>query len=703
MWTEPTSTAAPSIVTTKLQKYANGGSDNDKLLQDSVIDLQLQQLLQINGVAAADNGSGTDNPQDNDDHGRQRSIGNGGIDGWQPQSPPPQLQLQYNRIQQQKQQSPSVSPYVPPPVPATPVMAIPQHHQQKQYYPTTTSIVPPIQNQHRHQQQQQQQQLFVTSPSSPPSPSVIQNEHHHQQSQQPQYYPQQPSFSSSVSTKNDNHGTGGSEIDADIEQQIRQQLTAVVGAGGGNYTILNSLPPSGTSSVDGINSLKQHIAGSASSDNVQYVQIGNGGTSSSRNRAQLETGGDTATGTAKRNTIVKTVVIRQKPTPQPNITTINTPASAPDSQKQSSWSIAEQQHLEQLARQVLPPGVAQYEIIRADGVNGKVDGDVAAAATTATNSASPASGTEQKLSPTTGSKKKPVTFVILEERPDGTVRVRGIEKKQHGGAGSADGGITGPVATDDEQLQQLVDKLNRGELRLPSGSVAKAGGTDNAAAASTASSFPFPAYVPSSSSSPVTSTLPPLPPLPSMPTMSNGGLFNKYHEQQQLSKYFSTIPPQTTTSAVQHHHQFQNVFLPTTVPTASSVSLATTSVSGVGQQHRYNNHHQEYQQHQPYYTPSTVAVSAASTASPINSTSSYFNKNKATKEGTFSGALRRRGFYAMAKYMRQAGVDAVLEETGMFEIFFFRNKHIKGHFLSLNKPIELKLFDLIFYKVFLQY
>jgi len=321
------------------------------------------------------------------------------------------------------------------------------------------------------------------------------------------------------------------------------------------------------------------------------------------------------------------------------------------------WSASEQQQLEQLARQVLPPGVAQYEIIRAGGVDGSgvaavkgSGGDATAAATVDSGAAFPSGGGAQQV-PSAAGKKKPVTFVILEERPDGTVRVRGIEKKQHGG-GPSDGGDPDVVgSSNDEQLQQLVDKLNRGELRLPSvgqPSPSKTGAPDSAAVASTTASTPLPAYVP-----PFPSTVQP-----------TGSSANNKRREPPPPAYFPTVAPQTTTTAL-HQHQYQNFFIPTVVPT-EAVAVATT----VGQQHSSNYHHhqqqqqrqQQQQQQQQSYTPPTITTSTSyNTPAPVNST--YFN-NKAAKEGMFSGALRRRGYYAMAKYMRQAGVDAVLEETG---------------------------------------
>lgn len=52
----------------------------------------------------------------------------------------------------------------------------------------------------------------------------------------------------------------------------------------------------------------------------------------------------------------------------------------------------------------------------------------------------------------------------------------------------------------------------------------------------------------------------------------------------------------------------------------------------------------------------------------------------------FSGALRRRGYYAMAKYMRQAGVDAVLEETGPFTVFVPTDKAFRALLVQLGGP-----------------
>jgi len=679
----------------------------------AVVD-QLQQLLQINGVVADDDDSAADN-LDADRHGKQRSISGGGgaSVGWQPQS-----SQQYNNHNRQQQ------PFLSPPV--TTASYSHQHSQNQnqqqlhQYYPTTLAG-PTIQPQHHHQHhvhrpQKQQQQIFVTTPPSSVVSTTSNNNlqrHVHQKYiplqgtqpvQQPQ--PQSPAMQVPVavnigdSDNDDQRGGGG--LDADIEQQIRQQLTAVVGAGGGNYTILTSAGGDGGAN----HRFTQHITGSASNDNVQYVKIGGGGSgaasSPSRNRLQQQQPTDTSTiyaGAASpnigstvntasggRNTIVKTVVIRQKPQPTATPPAIAPPAAAVmNSAPSQTWTVSEQQQLEQLARQVLPPGVAQYEIIRAGGVDGsataKSGGDTATAATVDGSTTFMASGGEQQVIPA-GGKKKPVTFVILEERPDGTVRVRGIEKKQHGGDPSdssntvADEAGTSAVA-DDEQLQQLVDRLNRGELRLPSGGSptpsSKANAPDIAGVASTTVSTPLPAYVP-----PFPSTVLP------QSTLTTGGIgvnTNKHREPPSPS-YIPTKAPQTTTTAL-HQHQYQNFFLPTAVPT-ETVAVTTTIAQHPQlqqqQQNKYHHHHhqqhhqqQQQKQQQQFYTPPTITTSSSYTTPLVNSTLSYFNNNnnKAVKEGIFSGALRRRGYYAMAKYMRQAGVDAVLEETGIYIFICF--------------------------------
>lgn len=658
-WTSPgSSSAAPSSQTSTTVMPADD--------QDSTVDT-LQQLLQINGVAADDHDPVADN-SDDDRHSKQRSIG-GTV--WPPQP-------SYNNHNRQQQQ-PSLSP--------PPVTSVPHGHQQQQqqqYYSTTG---PTVQQHHRHHHPQQQQQIFVTTP---PSSATSNNPPRHvsqqyiplQSTPQPQYYPQPQRPALAPAAGDGETDAGG--LDADIEQQIRQQLTAVVGAGNNaNYTIIS---PSG-GSANHLLRLTQH--GSASNDHAQYVKIGggSGGSSQSRNRlqqqAETSTNAGAAAGGGGRNTIVKTVVVRQKPQPTPAPPAVAPPAAAAPVQP---WTASEQQQLEQLARQVLPPGVAQYEIIRAGGVDGSGaakdgggGGDATAAATVDSGSTFPSGGGAPQVLPAAAGKKKPVTFVILEERPDGTVRVRGIEKKQHGG-GPSDGGDAGAAdvvgSSNDEQLQQLVDKLNRGELRLPSvgqpSSPSKTGAPDSAAVASTTVSTPLPAaYVP---------------PFPSTAQPTASGANNKRREPPPSPAYFPTVAPQTTTTALHQQHQYQNFFIPTVVPT-EAVAVATT----VGQQHNNNYHHhqqqqqRQQQQQQQFYTPPTITTSASyNTPAPVNST--YFNSNKASKEGKFSGALRRRGYYAMAKYMRQAGVDAVLEETGPFTVFVPTDKAFRALLVQLGGP-----------------
>lgn len=588
-WPEPGSvqTTAASLTTT-----ARTRADGGKWPLDAAGD-QLQELLQINGATASDDeASAVPNDGDDDRRGRQRSVGNEGdaADAWVPQ----QLPAQYYNDQNRPQQRPpaSLSPYFTPP-------SVPEaqaHNQQQQpFYPS-------MQHYPQHRQHQQPQN-FVTTPSSSSSSSL---------STAPKppvngYYP------SSVAPEQQH---SGGEIDADLEEQIRQQLTEVAGSGGLNYTAPSS-PDASAGPGDG--RLQQLVSGSASSDNVRYVQIGGG---ASRNRAQPTAETTASPGTANRNAIVKTVVVRQKPPAPRPAQAVVPPAAIP---------AIEQQQLEQLARQVLPPGVAQYEIIKAGGVDGgKSDDDTAAAADSAVPFQQPSSG----------GKKKPVTFVILEERPDGTVRVRGVEKKRAGGGPSDAPDVDIEASADDEQLQKLVDKLNRGELRLPS-APAKAA-ADSVGAASTASPVP-----------------PPPPP---------ASIAVNTRKPSAVTQKTATTPGR---------QQFQTVFLPTVLPTESVASTAADEAAGPTQ-NRYHYHQQQQleqqqQKHQQqYYAPTTIAANS--------SASSYRDGIKAAaKEGAFSGALRRRGYYAMAKYMRQAGIDAVLEETGTYCKIDFRRSPFGGY------------------------
>lgn len=625
-WPEPGSaqTTATSHTTARTRADGGGGAGAGKWPLDAAGD-QLQELLQINGATASDDEASTAAASavpDSDDgdyrRGRQRSVGNedAATDVWVPQQLPAQYYNDQNRPQPQQQSPVSLSPYFTPP--SVPHAQAQNQQQQQPFYPS-------MQHYPQHRQHQQQPQNFVTTPSSSlstaPKPPINGGRYGQLQyaspSPQPEqqqhgYYPQQPS-SVAPEQQQQHSGDVGGEIDADLEEQIRQQLTEVAGSGGLNYTVLNSPDVGG----GGSGRLQQLVSGSASSDNVRYVQIGGG---ASRNRVQptAETSASPGSpGTAHKNTVVKTVVIRQKPSP-PRPVAVVPPAAIP---------AIEQQQLEQLARQVLPPGVAQYEIIKAGGVDGaKSDDDTATAADNAVPFQQPSSG----------GKKKPVTFVILEERPDGTVRVRGVEKKRHSGGGGSGGSSDGvdvdiEASADDEQLQKLVDKLNRGELRLPStGSAptkATAAAADSVGSASTASPLPPPASIVVKSRKP------------------------------------SAVTQKTATTPGQQ--QFQTVFLPTVLPTESVASTVADEAVGPTQNRYHYQQQQEQQQQkhqQQYYAPTTVT---AATTAANSSTSSYYNGNKAAaKEGSFSGALRRRGYYAMAKYMRQAGIDAVLEETG---------------------------------------
>lgn len=64
-----------------------------------------------------------------------------------------------------------------------------------------------------------------------------------------------------------------------------------------------------------------------------------------------------------------------------------------------------------------------------------------------------ANGEVEKVNDLTSAKK--VTFVLLEEQPDGTVKVQGVK------------GNSNPEKTDNESVESLIKKINDGSLKLP--------------------------------------------------------------------------------------------------------------------------------------------------------------------------------------------------------------------------------------------
>ncbi|XP_066599066.1 uncharacterized protein [Prorops nasuta] len=285
--------------------------------------------------------------------------------------------------------------------------------------------------------------------------------------------------------------------------------------------------------------------------------------------------------------------------------------------------------LDELTKGVLPPG-ADFEVIRQ-----KSDGNLEEVG-------------KQSLP------AKKVTFVVLEEQADGSYKVQGVK---------------GNVDKETSDVDSIVERIKKGELKLP----------------------------PSSRSPPT--------PTPTPRHESNG----------ETGSVSTRIVP--TTSKITQGKSNSDVFRVTTSPNlvSSTDKYATSASSFSG--HFYNSIgtlsttprtvSSGSTRSQSQFVPTIVPVSSSekpksgfSYAPTDNRVFDEYEKttvrsnldsDKENIEPTFhqdslTSLLRREGLFAMAKYLRQSGLDTVLNETGPYTIFVPTDKAFRTLLVQLGGP-----------------
>ncbi|EZA49133.1 Transforming growth factor-beta-induced protein ig-h3, partial [Ooceraea biroi] len=318
---------------------------------------------------------------------------------------------------------------------------------------------------------------------------------------------------------------------------------------------------------------------------------------------------------------------------------------------------------------VLPPG-ADFEIIRQ-----KSDGRLEEIGKTPAIQNLPA---------------KKVTFVVLEEQPDGSYKVQGVK-----GNGNDSG-------TD---VESIVERIKKGELKLPPSSHRSttqpltlqhfessidpnllSSGTSktpvssfhsstattfrpttvrstlsrhNEGKSTTADYSPYVTVSPNSVSTTdkyVTSA-----------SSVTGHVFNTLNTNPTKTSLSDHIPRVTT----KYSSSTRSQFIPTMAPVNEIVTTASPTFS-----HHTTSSYVHFSRY-----PSTEASSTTTTLSPTEEAV----RTQAPYEN-LSMLLRREGLFAMAKYLRQSGLDNVLNETGPYTIFVPTDKAFRTLLVQLGGP-----------------
>lgn len=316
--------------------------------------------------------------------------------------------------------------------------------------------------------------------------------------------------------------------------------------------------------------------------------------------------------------------------------------------------------IEDLAKSgILPPGLENFEVIK-PGEN----------------------GLQQRVKKIPQMKK--VTFVYLEEQEDGSLKVQGVR-----------GGNDKEVKKSGSEVDSILDRIKKGEIQLPAGVKDEKRPIEIPTPAPTASTRQQPSRTSAATTAATSSSVHP-----------------KNHRNiatvNSIARKSTTAQPQTVTP---NRPSFKFSFTATTakttvdngrspystLPTFGSSNsvfsvtprvarLSTTTevpeyqtassvnrIQGVESQKYVGTTRQQSQSP----APSTISNVFASSA-PISQAQQ--NSDDMIK------ILKNAGLFAMAKYLRQSGLDSILNETGPYTIFAPTDKAFKSLLVQLGGP-----------------
>ncbi|XP_018057329.1 PREDICTED: uncharacterized protein LOC108693108 isoform X3 [Atta colombica] len=289
---------------------------------------------------------------------------------------------------------------------------------------------------------------------------------------------------------------------------------------------------------------------------------------------------------------------------------------------------------------VLPPG-ADFEVIRQ-----KSDGKLEEVGKTPIIQNLPA---------------KKVTFVLLEEQPDGSYKVQGVK----GNANDKESG---------GDVESIVEKIKKGELKLPPSSLGSS--TTQSSTLEHLESNLDPNLIVSTGTSRT--------PVSSIHSVSTTAATFRPTTVRSTSTRYSESKS-TTTEYVPYV-----TVSPNSVSTTDKYVTSASSVTG----HVFNALNPgptktTLSDHIPRVTTkysSSTRSQFIPTMAPTSSTSAEETVKPQTFQENLAALLKREGLYAMAKYLRQSGLDSVLNETGPYTIFVPTDKAFRTLLVQLGGP-----------------
>jgi hypothetical protein len=287
----------------------------------------------------------------------------------------------------------------------------------------------------------------------------------------------------------------------------------------------------------------------------------------------------------------------------------------------------------ELAKSGILPAGADYEVIR-QGENGQE--------------------VVQKLP-----QQKKVTFVYLEEQDDGSFKVQGVK-----------GNNDKDVKTSGTEVDSIVNRIKSGDIKLPPQSLKQ-------------TTIANPIIIANPNTAKPTSVT--VIPLSTAVDQQESDTISRSSTPRPITAGNSIFATESRRSSTPNFSSSQYSTVPTYTPEYSQPSTTQTpfyasSPSYVSSTARFVETTQERQTYSS--APTFAATSPALTSAVPTSTSTTMSTNILELTSVF----RNSGLFAMSKYLKQSGLDSILNETGPYTIFVPTDKAFKSLLVQLGGP-----------------
>ncbi|KFB40039.1 AGAP010168-PA-like protein [Anopheles sinensis] len=312
--------------------------------------------------------------------------------------------------------------------------------------------------------------------------------------------------------------------------------------------------------------------------------------------------------------------------------------------------------------------------------------------------------------------QKKVTFVYLEEQDDGSYKVQGVK-----GSGDKE------TKTSGADVDSILKRIKNGEIQLPPPSVAVKSASGQPELVDAPITTTTPRHQPIKKTNSVTiiphstphedqqastaflqHTATPAQPstiyastaAPSSPSVvtafSPGAYSGSTLPQHTTARLLSTVAPYIASDSTARYSEASSIYTTAATPSPATPAPPSTekyfadTTSGEQQQTASSYHHPS--SHQPR-TGSFNDVVPTASASETVAQQQQDRKASQTPQDTQQDAqnelpaiLKSNGLFAMAKYLRQSGLDTILNETGPYTIFVPTDKAFRSLLVQLGGP-----------------